>query len=251
MRRLWLAVLVGLAVACGANTADDSTTIASPTTTTTVATTTPVVETTATTEVKAVDICRGSYEVWHPGLTYTADCFLQPVSFLVDEEGWASSSAGDTWLLVRWRDPADSDFVIWVGMLTMANLKPATEEVDEILAIDGISAVTSAVPFSISGAEGVTLTVEGAPESRSGGAPACTGRTAVSFLQDEAGYMIGRTGYPKGAIGVGACHVAQLWVVEVGESTVTIVGGSEDPDRHEAAAAKIEELFEGMSFEVP
>ena len=50
--------------------------------------------------------------------------------------------------------------------------------------------------------------------------------------------------------GVGACQIVRVWVLEVDERTLTIIGGTADPDRHDDAVAKIEELFEGMSFEV-
>lgn len=50
---------------------------------------------------------------------------------------------------------------------------------------------------------------------------------------------------------MGSCDVARIWVLEVEDRTLTIIGGTADPARHDEAVAKIEELFEGMSFEVP
>lgn len=248
-------VVVLLLAACSAN-ADRSTSfdpVAEPATTIeAIPSTTSTAQSTTTSEpMGPVDICRGRAEVWESGGVYLAECFVVPVSFQSPGEGWVSSSVGDSWLVVRWMDPADSEVAAWMGMLPFRHEETPSVVVDEILSVEGISLVPGSEreTVTLGSWAGVRVDVAGAedgPSILSGSG--CTTGQAVMF-NPHTGHELGSTGNPSLVIGVGACHVVRVWVVEVEDRSMTILGGTVDPDRHQEAVAKIEELFEGMSFD--
>ena len=110
MRRMWLAVLVGLVVACGATGADDvSPTTVSPTTTTTVATTTSTTVVKTTTAAKVV-LAEGVKTRLSVGVTYRWEMNGLMVEVTPPTDGWevlyyrrTGSEAG---ALIGWRGPS-------------------------------------------------------------------------------------------------------------------------------------------------
>ena len=243
MRRT--AALGLLLAACSGGTADTTVPVPEPRTTST----TKVVESTTTTEaVEPVDICpRGV--AWEPGTTYAADCFLVPVAFMVDEEGWGSEGAGDDWMKVRWLAPADQGFRVRVALVAAGSTRSPAAVLDRIASHGSISEVSDRMEVSVGGVEGLAVDAEGAAEEggERPGSGGCTGDSPVWFEPTRFGHALFPT--PWGDVGVGACQVARIVVVQAGDLTVLAIGGTTDQDRHEEAVAKIESLFEGMSFD--
>ncbi|MDX1448765.1 MAG: hypothetical protein R3246_06830 [Acidimicrobiia bacterium] len=252
MQRLVLGLtFVLLAAACSAKTAESTTTtelVAQPSTTE-VANATTVLESTATVAEGPVDICRRG-EVWQQGASYSAArCFLVPVRFSVSAAGFASEGAGDDWLTIRWRDPDDQDFLVRAGMITFESSEPPRAVLERIAAIDGLILIGEPLPVEVAGRSGLVVDFEGAPwQTGPEGADQCVTLTPVRFRGDG-NPIVGNVGSRSESIGVGYCDLARVWVLEVDDRTVTIIGGTADPARHEEAVVKIEELFEGMTFE--
>lgn len=251
MRRAWLGVLFGLIAACTSGAADGATTTAPPITmgTGTDSTVTTVVETTTTTVAEAVDICRRG-EQWTPGSTYRADCFVVPLEFRPEHEGWTSSSAGGDWVKVRWSDPEMDGSEVRGAVLAYRSSDAAENVLDQLTSSELINEVSERTMLVADGMDMLVVDVEGADEPGGeviapDGVP-CSPDQPVWWRRGRFGHTIVDRG--GGVIGVGACHIVRIWVVDVGGTTITILGGSADPDRHDQAVAKIQELFDTMSF---
>lgn len=124
--------------------------------------------------------------------------------------------------------------------------------VEAIVVTGGVEVVGGVEHGLVSGFDAMVVDVEG---SRGAGSDALNRRECA--LHGESVFFGGTAeAYPLAGgprdqfFGVGKCHVARVWVFEVNGQTVTIIGGTDDPDRHDEAVVKIEELFEGMSFDV-
>ena len=248
--RLLPFVVVFLVAACS------STTARSTTTTVTVAESVTTTEVTPSTSVAAstmpVDMCGRGLGL-EPDTVYIAECFVQSVSLEVGEQGWAASPVEPGALTVRFTDPSGG-LVVAVALIIVDRAKPPDEVLEVLASTDGIIVVAEPVATEVSGHPGLYMDVQGAP--RGGDLDAldhprpsqyCPPRRPVRF-KDGGNTIVGQVGSTD-AIGVGYCHVARIWAVEVDGLTVTLIGGTTDPDRHEEAVAKSEELFEGLSFE--
>ena len=259
MRRLTLLLTVALMVgACAAETVTRPTTtvaVAEPSTTTTTvmeaAKTTDAVESATTEAEGSVDICSRSVG-WLTGTSYVADCFVVPVSFEPVGQGWRSSGAGEEWMKVVWADPDDQSLTVRIGLMSYRSSEAPADVIKAIVASEVIAAVSSVEEVTVAGFRALRVDVEGDPEpggeAAAPGSGGCTGNSPVWFAGTSFGHSI--IGVPSGVMGVGACDRVRLWVLDAGGKSITIIAGTADPDRHTEAVAKVEELFEGMSFEV-
>ena len=163
MRRLLPAVL--FLVACsGETTVSTTSTVADSTTTTT------TVEESTTTTAEAegpVGLCRRGLPLV-PGVVYEAECFLEPVSFIVEEHGWSSSPAAEDWVTVTFTSDADGNMV-GVALVWVDFTEPPEDVLTAILAKEGIDATGGITPTEVAGSPGVFVDVQGAPR---GGDPA-------------------------------------------------------------------------------
>ena len=243
MRRLLPAVL--FLVACGGETTVSTTSpVAEPTTTTTVESTTTTAEAEG-----PVDVCRRGTG-WESGVVYEAGCFVAPVLFEVTEDGWGSEGAGEDWVKVRWL--GGDGLRVRVALIAYRSTSPPERVLDRISAVGGIAEVSARRDVVVAGASGLMVDVEGAAEEggeiAAPGSGGCTGDSPLWFGVTRFGHGFADSGSIREVIGVGACHLVRIYAVQVGETTVTLLGGTDDTDRHEEAVAKIESLFEGMSF---
>jgi hypothetical protein len=249
-----MVVVAIVAAACAGETAETTTSVpvAEPTTSTT---TTTLEESTTTTVAESVDICRGRAELWEPGAVYTAPCVVVPVSFEVAEEGWRSSLVSERWAYVPWVDPSDTevDQVFEVGVAVVASRERggAGARIGSILETEGIVPFSDPSQTAVVGLAGLVVDVEGLPRNDLAGRQCQAAGDVVLIGRDTFGYRIAPGPQDGDFFGVGRCQVARVWVLEAGDFLITIIGGTADPDRHEEAVAKIESLFEGMTFEVP
>lgn len=242
MRRLLPAVL--FLVACSGET--------------TVSTTSPVAEpTTTTTTLEAeepVDICpRGV--VWEPGTTYSADCFLVPVTFEAGDAGWRSSGARARAAVMTNID-SGSGHAIRVGLLAYRPDLEAESVLDSVLSIEGVVALTDRVHVVVAGHDALTVDAETASKADDqSGFPCVEDSFAVALGQPgrgvaSAGYTLVDAGM-SGRFGMGACRTFRIWVFEAAGSVVTVVATPDDPDRFDDAIAVVERLLDSMTFEAP
>lgn len=250
MGRVALVVLVGVLVACGSNAAEaPTTTTASPTTPSNLATTPTVPAATTTTVAEAVDICPKG-EVWSPGMVYVAECFVVPVAFEPLGDGWRSSGASGRWVSIRWVDPSDRDFTTELAIIAFESLEAPLAVLEEIASLEGLKPIGESVPVDVASRSGFFADFEGAPwQTGPEGEDPCNTLEPIRFAGDGNPIVSG-VGARSDSIGVGYCDLARIWALEEGGMTVTIIGGTADPARHEEAVAKIEELIEGMQFDV-
>lgn len=253
----WLLPLILFLGACAGEAADASTTsvaLGPPSTVISTTSTTTAVTTTPAGVVGPVDMCRGRAQLWEPGVEYVAECFAVPVTFDVSEAGWRARAAEEDWVFVSWVDPEDRDSRMNLAVTALPARGAVEERLKSILETEGISLLAELAPQRVAGVESIVVDVEG--DRRSGATLTLGGRecsTAGNFVlqgRDEEGYFIASGPVDGDFYGVGACQVVRVWVLGVGDYTVTIIGGTADPTRHEEAVARVESLFEGMSFDV-
>lgn len=207
-------------------------------TTTTSPTTTTVVD-------GPVDICsRGM--VWEAGTMYVADCFVHPMSFVPQEEGWGSAGGGGGHLLIRWIDPEDRDVSVQIALLSYQSQQTPSEVLASIVQVDGVVVVDGPVATELAGGIGVGAELEGESEQDLGPLY-CNGGNAVLLSAGTYGHGFYEIQNGR-VIGVGACDLVQAWVVDVGGSTVTILAGTEEPENHPIAVDAAERLFASMTF---
>ena len=237
-------VMAVLVVACQQETVTTTTVpVAPPSTLGTTTTVTSVVEETA------VSIC-GRGLPWDIGTTYVADCFVHPISFLPQDDGWVSSGATDTEVRLRWNDPADRDVSVRIAIIAYRINEAPTAVLETIIDVDGVSSVEGPDPVEVAGVTGIVVGLEGAPEAD--GFPhdpardGCTSDSAVWLTNDQFGHGF----FPMGSliIGVGACDLVQAWIVDVDGLTLTLLAGTVDPADHQIAVDAAERLFASMSF---
>lgn len=250
--RLWLLSFMFVLAACSSTTAQSTPTtgpVAEPATTAEVTSSTTE---TAATPTGPVDMC-GRGLVLEPGAIHIADCFVESVSLEVGERGWSASPAEPDAVTVTFTDRSDG-LVVAVALIILDRNKPPDEVLEVVASMEGITAIADPVATEISGHPGLYMDVQGAP--RGGNTDAldeprpshsCPPRRPVRY-KDGGNTIFGQVGAID-EIGVGYCHVARIWVVEVDGRAVTLIGGTADPDRHEEAVAKSEELFDGLSIE--
>lgn len=251
--RLWLLSFVLLLAACSSTTAQSTPTsdpVAEPATTTEV---TPSTTDTAPTTSTPVDMCGRGLGL-EPDTAYVAECFVHPVSLEVGEQGWSASPAESGAVTMTYKDPSGG-LVVTVALISFDRAKPPDEVLEVVASREGIAVIAEPVATEISGYPGLYMDVQGAP--RGGDTDTldeprpsqyCPPRRPVRF-KDGGNAIVGQVGGAADAIGVGYCHVARIWAVEVDGSTVTLIAGTTDPDRHGEAVAKSEELLDGLSFE--
>ncbi|MDX1747954.1 MAG: hypothetical protein R3324_18630 [Halobacteriales archaeon] len=250
MSRLVLAVaLAVLTTACLPDSAESTTTIEPVVEPSTTHAPTTTLETTTTTIVsQAVDICQPRTVIWEPGETYTATCFVLPWSVVAPGDGWRAPLIDSDAMLVSWIDPEDPGMRVNAAFVTGIEPVP-TESAEGLDLVDAGSEV-----IADRDATWVDLYAERYPPTEflpTG----CAGDGSGGVLMrgDIAlGYRIAPA--PGGAsppdfFAVGACDVARVWTLDVDGRAVTIIGGTGDPNRHDEAMAKLEELFEAMSFD--
>lgn len=243
-RRTVILVMAVLVAACQPETATTTTvSIAPPSTLATTTTVTSVVED------AAVSMCGGAL-AWDVGDTYVADCFVLPMSFTTQEQGWVSTGATDSHVRLRWNDPDDRDVSVRIAIIAYRINEAPAEVLEAILDVDGVLSLGGPDPVEVAGMTGIVAGLEGAPEedgfpddpARDG----CTSDSAVWLTNDQFGHGF----FPIGSlvIGVGACDLVQSWIVDVDGLTLTILAGTVDPADHPAAVEAAEGLFDSMTF---
>lgn len=183
--------------------------------------------------------------VWEAGGTYTADSFVVPVSFTPDRGGWLSRGAASQWAAMWFDDDLDgaSD-----ATLTLMAYRPATDPevlVSEILQIDGVRQLTPAVEQTIGTRTMIVVDVEGDPEPQGGSVSECSLPASGQFTT-SAGYEFFDD---VTSFGIPACYRSRVWIVEVDDNTLTLVGTVEDEDRFDDLVRWLEDLLvRGLSF---
>ncbi|MDX1448795.1 MAG: hypothetical protein R3246_06980 [Acidimicrobiia bacterium] len=248
-----LLVLAACTSTAGPTTVDSSTLQESE-----VTVATPVSSTTTTSLAAAgpVDFC-GRGLVWEPGETYVAPCFLVPIAFEPTEDGWASTGGRTDLVRARWREPAEDGLVVRVALFPLGSSDSPQGVMDRIAQHELISEISDRTEAVVAGYSALVADVEGAPEPGgelvSPDGSACTPEhRSVWFPATSFGHTLLELltiGGGSEVVGVGACHVARIWVVDVDGVSITIVGGTGDPERHPEALAKIDELFGFMTFD--
>lgn len=216
-------------------------------------TTTPPDIATTTSEVATrVDVCSGRAVVWEPGRDHVADCFVTPVSFRVDDPGWRSFGADEGWVFVSWVDPEDQAFRVNVAFTAEPAGQDPEAAVQSILRPDGIVGSGEPMSQSVAGLMATTIDVEGAAFDTVGlsGRECVPDGSFVFFSGDQEAYPVVEA-FGGNFFGVGACQVVRLWSLEVDGRTLTILGGTADPDRHRDAVAAIDVLFEALTVMTP
>lgn len=243
-RRTVILVMALLVVACQPETVTTTTvSVAPPSTLGTTTTATSVVE------EDAASMC-GRGLPWDIGATYVADCFVHPMSFMPQDDGWVSTGATDSHVRLRWNDPDDRDVSVRIAIIAYQINEAPAEVLEAILEVDGVSSVGGPDPVEVAGMSGIVAGLEGAPEedgfpndpARDG----CTSDSAVWLTGDQFGHGF----FPIGSlvIGVGACDLVQAWIVDVDGLTLTILAGTVDPADHPIAVDAAERLFASMMF---
>lgn len=242
-RRLILGMAV-LVAACQPETVMSTTVSVAPpsTVSTTTSTTISVAE-------EPVRICARGLP-WDVGTTYVADCFVRPMSFIPQDEGWVSSGATDSHVRLRWNDPADRDVSVRIALIAYRIDRSPAEVLESIVDVDGVSSVSGGDPVEVAGVTGIVAELEGGPEEDAPNIGAerdgCTSGSAVWLTNDQFGHGF----FPIHGlvIGVGACHLVRAWIVDVDGLTLTILAGTEDPEIHPIAVDAAERLFASMAF---
>ena len=252
MARRWLLpmTLLALVAACESPGAPTTTT----TTTVPVAPPSTMVTSTSTTssvlDTSPVDICaRGM--VWEVGTRYVADCFVRPMVFVPAEDGWVSSGAGDSHVLLRWSPPDSTDLAVRVAFVAYRTDRTPTEVLETIVSFDNDESVALAAPardVEVNGWPGVWASLEGGPEQNAPVDPPCSAPSSPVWFSNV---QFGHGFFPIAAsrvVGVGACDLVEAWILDVGGMTLTILAGTGDPSDHGAVVGVVEGLFASMEF---
>jgi hypothetical protein len=172
------------------------------------------------------------------------------LSFTVSEDGWRSRAPQEEWVFVSWVDPDDRSFRVNVAVTALRRSDGPEARIETVLEKEGIAAVGEVSQEDVAGFGALVVDVDGAS-----GGPSLAGRecsTDGAFVlhgRDQEGYLIASGPEDGDFFGVGACQVVRLWVFDVGDYTITVIGGTADPGRHTEAVAKAESLFGGMTLD--
>lgn len=192
--------------------------------------------------------------MWEPGVEYAADCLVIPLTVQVGEAGWRSLWTEPTGLLVQWVDPTDRGFVVTVGLSVSSDSGGIEATFETLDRLAGVAVASGRRPFAVGSLSGVVFDIEGLPVEASPDLRPCQVslvRSVAFWHNDVLAHRVTAEFASRSVVfGVGACQLATVWLADVGGSTVSVIGGAADLTRHSEAAAKVESLFEGMSFEV-
>ena len=251
MGRTFLGLATALIMAaCGQATPEPASTttsdvVAPPTTK--VETTTSSTDSPTTVAPAPVDICSVG-KVWEAEASYTASCFLIPVTFTPSEPGWRSSGSAERWVSLRWVDPDEREWEVDVGIIAYQPNNDPREVIEAIDSLRGINVLADPEPINLVRVEGVTVDAEGEPANAFSRGPCESGGGLIRFA--GAGGGGGNTiveGVGRAEIGVGFCVVARLWALDIDGLTVTVLAAATDPQRHDDAIAVIEALLKSMT----
>lgn len=246
MRRTTLGLATTLiVVACGQATPDPAST-----TTVFVAPTTTQLVTTTTVVTERVDICSRGL-LWEVGSIYGAGCFIVPLSFEPDEEGWRSGGGGNNWVRIDWRETG-GDVAIRMAALAYEPQSDPASVLDQIIAIDGVNAQGISRGVSVGTHSATTVDVHTDPDPQ----PEVLDFDECSSDQGLVtwGYDVW-PGYPlvydpqssTEEFGLGACATFRIWAVDMDGTTVTILATTEEQARFEELMPTVERLLESMS----
>ena len=242
MRRLAISILA-LVSACGGAEATTTT----PTTTTTPATTT----TTTTTPAGPIEIPDETVLTWDPG-SYVASGFWVPVTFDVQDEGWASQGARELWVYLTYVAPERGFFDLDMSILAHSPNAEITGVVSRIESDDEIDVTRPATETSVAGHPALVLDVVGV-ELPIGGGYCGNNAPGNSRFQDNANGLRLLTDsdspYYGYAFGVTLCRAARIWVVDVDGTTITIVAATDRPDVFADRIPAAERLVAGLTFD--
>lgn len=238
-----IAVVAILSAACAGEALEEttrSTMLSSPTTLD--------ATTTATTGVEeAVDICNRG-KVWEPGTTYSADCFLVPVSFEPVDTGWRSQGVGVDRMLLTWIENEGADEpTAQVGVVAYRPADSASEVVDVIVDFVDVEAVSERTQVAVGGHRAVVIDIQHGESSRTQYEDPCFRIDAGLRLPGE---LPGERLTPEGltTVGLGPCQVFRVWAVSATRGTVTIVAAFSDTDRFDELMPVVERLLDTMTF---
>lgn len=241
MRRLaWMLAFVLLLAACAEGSGEGESTTTTSTTTTTIAQ--PVITTTQPALAQPeVESLAGRSRVWEPGVTYEATDFLVPLRFEVTSDGWLTSGSWDRVVAPIYTGGGTGELQAALSFLAFMPDAEPDEIIDAILATEGsqgpdivrgIEVTTDRSQTTVAGYSATTIDVYGGPEGRDpdrAGEPRCNVKI-VDIAGDEAGWPLVVVSRGRG-YGVGACHSARVWVVQVGDRAITIIGSTRDDNR--------------------
>lgn len=185
--------------------------------------------------------------VWEQGAVYTADSFLVPVRFVPNREGWLSRGAGPRWASLWFDEDLDG---VRDATLTLMAYRPRIDPevlVSEILQTEGVRQLTPAVEQPLGTNTVIVVDVEGDPEPQGGSVSECSQPPSAQFTTG-AGYELFDD---QGSFGIPACYRSRIWIIEVADNALTIVGVAEDEDDFEDLMMWLEALLvNDVSFEI-
>lgn len=237
-----------LTVACTAQTHPTTTTAAaiaaapsplpspSPSTTTT----------TAEPEDTSLDIC-GRGTIWEPGTTHVASCFLTPLGFVPEAEGWRSSRATLEAVEGLWVAPGEQEPAIRYVVLAYLPDNTPDEVVTSILSIDGVDPTTT--PF---GDQTVSVEVETAP-LRSSATGECVSTAHALRLAGGSGYVLLdlMSVNSDSLYGLGACRTFRIWAIPIDDITVTVVATTDDLEHFDELMPTMQQLVDTIRPATP
>lgn len=204
----------------------------------------------------SVDLCRGRGIVWEPGVDYTADCFIVPVSFAPGDEGWRTNGASGEWVLVTLAEGGVP--VAEVALLAYRPSAGTESIVDSILELDGLTVVSEQRDVTAGGLRAVTFDVVSAPD------PSSTVAVPIDECNSlSVGVVIGAAGGPgwplleSGGLdgdhnyGFSPCRAFRVWVVDVRGTVVTVLAAADTEVALTEAMPRIERLLAALRFEAP
>lgn len=249
MRRmtLWLAT-TSIVVACGQATPEPA-----PTTTVSLAPPTTEVEPSTSVVTERVDICARGL-LWDVGSIYRAECFIVPLSFEPDEDGWRSAGGGDLRIRIDWREPGGDVAIRMAVLVYEPHLEPASV-LERILAIDGVNAVGGSRAVSVGAHDTLTVDVDTDPDPQSGSSSReCSSHQGLVTWGYDAwpGYPLVVDSRSLGGTyeyGLGACATFRIWAVDIEGTTVTVLATTDDQSRFEELRPTVERLLESLSVD--
>ena len=245
--------LVALLAACA--------TSAEPTTTTTTVAVASVPDpttstsTTAPAEPAPIDICEDR-TAWEANTTLVASCFLVPLTFTPDTEGWRAPKSELESIEGIWVEPGERDPAIrFVVLAHMPDAMPS-EAIESILAIDGVDATAGPTNKGTR----MRVDVESAPvervRSNISSRTECAETSRLDLIQSftEPGYVlldqISLTGTGS-QYGLGACRIFRIWAIPIDDITLTVVATTDDLERFDELMPTMEQLVDSIRAATP
>jgi hypothetical protein len=195
----------------------------------------------------------GSALLWEPGVAHSTDRFFVPVTLTPDVPGWRSLGSGALAFTVSYVPEGENETRATVTFGAYRPEQSGAHLIDEIISIDGVVALTEPVHVEIGTHPAVVVDVEGAPDTDSrkfslGHGP-CTvpGGTAL-FWDEGAGYKLMAIPGERMTLGVPACFLSRIWVVDVDGAAIMVVAVVQETEDFTRLMPAVGRLLAGVQF---